>query len=170
MPPMMQSKKSLQITGMPELRRTLAKAGPLAGRALVMAGVEIMDEVIDDAKALVPVDQGTLKASGIVLPPSIQGTRAIIVGGFGGNASEYAIVVHEGRGKHKAPPPVQAIKEWCRRHGIPEGLAFPIAKRIGERGITGKKFLEKPFLARAPKMGADLAEGVRAALQSLAIK
>lgn len=40
----------------------------------------------------VPVDTGTLKASGTVLPPVRSGTRTTVTLGYGGAASEYAVI------------------------------------------------------------------------------
>lgn len=38
-------------------------------------------------------------------------------------------------------PPLEPIRDWCRRHNIPENLAFVIAKKIGELGLPANPFL-----------------------------
>ena len=83
------------ITGTAELRRKLAAAGPLAVTALAAASVEEMERVMAEAKARTPVDTGTLRASGHVAPPDVGASLVKVVAGFGGAASDYAIVQHE---------------------------------------------------------------------------
>src|SRR3990167_4810382 len=84
-----------RITGTAELRRKLAAAGPLAVTALAAASVEEMEKVMAEAKARTPVDTGTLRASGHVAPPDVGASSVKVVAGFGGAASDYAIVQHE---------------------------------------------------------------------------
>lgn len=86
---------SIKITGVSQLNRKLAQAGPLATAALAAAAIEEQERVIALAKGRTPVDKGTLRASGTVQPPEISGTRVKVVAGFGGAASDYAIVQHE---------------------------------------------------------------------------
>lgn len=38
-------------------------------------------------------------------------------------------------------PPLEPIRDWCKRHGIPENLAFIVAKKIGELGLPANPFL-----------------------------
>lgn len=52
-------------------------------------------KVLLAAVLLVPVDLGTLRASGLVEPPIISGTKVRIVVAFGGPAASYAYIVHE---------------------------------------------------------------------------
>lgn len=60
-------------------------------------------------------------------------------------AEDYLKYVDEGRRAGSKPPPVKAIKEWTRHKGIPEGLAYPIAKGIGEKGIKPTNVIQKGF-------------------------
>jgi hypothetical protein len=55
----------------------------------------------------------------------------------------YGKFVDEGRRPGKMPP-VKDIREWTRLKGIPESAAYPIAKKIGEKGTKGINFTE-PF-------------------------
>jgi len=55
----------------------------------------------------------------------------------------YGKFVDEGRKPGKMPP-IEDIKKWTRLKGIPESAAFPIAKKIGEKGYKGIHFTE-PF-------------------------
>lgn len=86
---------SVKITGLDDLHRALKKAGPLALVALTAAAVQEQEQVITDGKQRTPVDTGTLRGSGTVLPPNVSGTGVEVIAGFGGAASEYAIYVHE---------------------------------------------------------------------------
>lgn len=125
----------VQITGMGQLNRALRQAGPLALTALAQAAVQEQEQVITEAKNQTPVEFGTLKGSGTVLPPKVSGTGVTVDSGFGGAATSYAVFVHE-----------------IMRNHHPVGNA---------------KFLERPFLARVPMMGVNLAKGVERAWQAL---
>jgi hypothetical protein len=58
--------------------------------------------------------------------------------------SEYYLkYVDEGRKAGSKPPPVEAIREWTKFKGIDEGLAYPIAKKIGEEGIEPTDVIAK---------------------------
>lgn len=48
-----------------------------------------------EAKRRVPVDTGTLRASGFVNDPERHGRQVTVTLGFGGAAEEYALIVHE---------------------------------------------------------------------------
>lgn len=87
--------KSIDITGFAELKRALANAGDLADKALESAMVLEQEAVIAAAKERTPVDTGTLRASGTVLPPKVRGSRIEVEAGFGGAAADYAVAVHE---------------------------------------------------------------------------
>jgi HK97 gp10 family phage protein len=56
-----------------------------------------------------------------------------------GSTSKYAPFVEFGTRPHF--PPLDAIREWCRLKGIPESAAFPIAKKIAERGTEAQPFM-----------------------------
>ena len=60
-------------------------------------------------------------------------------------SEDYLKYVDEGRRAGAKPPPIKPIKEWTRHKGIPEGLAYPIAKSIGEKGIKPTNVIEKGF-------------------------
>lgn len=86
---------NVKLTGMDDLRRALKRAGPLATEALAGAAVTEQEKVITAAKRRTPVDTGTLRASGTVLPARVMGQTVEVIAGFGGPASEYAVFVHE---------------------------------------------------------------------------
>jgi hypothetical protein len=87
--------KGMVIQGEAQLQAALIEAGASAIPALAAAGLEEMEMVMSEAKEVTPVDLGTLRDSGHVLPPDTSPTGVEIVAGFGGAASDYAIVQHE---------------------------------------------------------------------------
>lgn len=60
-------------------------------------------------------------------------------------SSFYMKYVESGRKPNSKPPPVGAIKKWARQKGLDEGLAFPIAKSIGEKGIKPLDVTKQAF-------------------------
>ncbi len=91
---------SVHWEGQGEFLRALQQADGLAMKALVAGMLAEQGRTITVAKARTPVDTGTLRASGTVLPPKVAGTRVEVQAGFGGAASGYAIFVHEKLGPH----------------------------------------------------------------------
>jgi hypothetical protein len=89
-----------EIAGLDDLKRALQKAGDLADKALMAAMFEEQSAVITAAQEIVPVDLGTLRGSGTVLPPEQHGQRIEVTAGFGGAAAKYAVIVHEKMGLH----------------------------------------------------------------------
>ena len=57
------------------------------------------------------------------------------------NANDYAKNVNEGRRPGKQPP-LNVIEKWCNEKGINKKFAFPIAKKIGDKGIKPTNFLD----------------------------
>lgn len=53
----------------------------------------------------------------------------------------YGKFVDSGRRPGKQPP-LDVIKEWTRIKGLPEGIAYPIARKIGQEGIAARPFIQ----------------------------
>lgn len=86
---------SIRWEGLDKLQKRLKESGDDAVRDLAR-GLKVEGELImTRSKREVPVDTGTLRASGHVKEPHIRGTRAEVVLGYGGAASAYALVQHE---------------------------------------------------------------------------
>ena len=82
----------VELVGSKELSAALAAA---KGRALAEAGKALYLEaeaVMAESKRLVPVDMGTLRNSGVVLPPKTENGVVEVTLGYGGAGSEYACV------------------------------------------------------------------------------
>ena len=60
-------------------------------------------------------------------------------------AEDYLKYVDEGRKAGSKAPPIKPIQEWARVKGLPEGLAFPIAKSIGINGIKPTNVIQRAF-------------------------
>lgn len=45
---------------------------------------------------------------------------------------------HSGNG---GMPPLEIIRRWCTRHGIPPEMAFVIARKIARRGLPARPFM-----------------------------
>lgn len=96
---------------------------------------EAEDIMLKSKRDHVPVDQGTLRASGQVAEPVIRGSMVSVELGYGGAASAYALAVHEHPSEHSPP-------SWSG------GVKFTVG---------GPKYLEKPVLAAARNLGQRIA-------------
>jgi len=92
--------------------------------ALYRQGEFIMTRSKDE---FVPVDLGTLRGTGHVVPPERDGRLVRVILAYGGPAAPYALAIHEHLSSHSPP-------SW--RHGTvhfsPSG--------------TGPKYLERPLM------------------------
>lgn len=127
-----------EVNGLAEiLAKTNAPAsliGPPLRKGLTTSALLVQGE----AQRLVPVDTGNLRRT---ITHTVDGA-AIPTFALVGTNAPYALVVHEGRGAGKAPPPVQALLGWARRHGIPSNRVYLVARAIGRKGIKGRPFLK----------------------------
>ena len=114
----------IRWTGIREFRRDMAllKVGTpqQIGRALYAEANQIMTRSKAD---FVPVDTGTLRASGHVDQPKTEPGRITVTLGYGGAASAYALVQHErldyhhtvGQAKYLAQPVNEAAAGFGQR-------------------------------------------------------
>ena len=161
----------IELKGTPELARALAGVKANAHLAIGAALYQEAEAIMADSKRLVPVDQGILRNSGFVNPPETYvnettsgGSGIMVEMGYGG-AAPYGLWLHEGTGPAVGRPaffpPVAPFREWAKRVLGDESLGFVIARAVGRRGLTPRKFLETPFKARAATMLPRLARRVR---------
>ena len=161
------------LLGADQLTRTLRaladRAPARAAGALYREAERIMTR---SKQEFVPVDLGALRASGQVHQPVIGVTSISVILGYGDAAAGYAVYVHEGTGpavgRPAFMPPVDVIREWALRHGLPEEAAFPIARAIGQRGLAPLKYLERPLLEAVRGMDARLAADIRGEVERAA--
>jgi hypothetical protein len=130
---------TFEFRGERELARKLValakKAEARIGPALYRQGHRIMTRSKEE---FVPVDLGTLRASGTVGEPEGLGIDTSLRLSYGSAATPYALAVHETHSRHDPP-------SWKAHKG-------PINFVTG-----GSKYLEKPFLEAVPTLIRDLA-------------
>jgi hypothetical protein len=71
---------------------------------------------------------------------------------------DYLLYVDKGRRAGVKPPPISALKSWCKIKGLDEGLAFPIQKSIFKFGIPATNVIQKTNerILRGPYVGLDI--------------
>lgn len=126
----------LTFTGSAQLASNLRRLAELAPAAVAQGLTEHAEEVMRVSKTeYVPVDLGTLRQSGTVLPPVITGSEVSVTLGYGGPAAPYALAVHENpRAGHTGgrSPTGRRYTHWAR--------------------VGGWKYLETPFEQMASRM------------------
>lgn len=132
-----------EVHGLPELLARL-QADKLVAVPLRRFWSRLGITGVNIAKELTPVDRGRLRASEAhevstaKIPDFVRIGPNVRYGGW----------VHDGRKPGGKFPPLAPIKAWAKRHGMPESAAFPIARKIAQKGIK-----ERPFLTDAlPKI------------------
>lgn len=85
-------------------------------------------------------DGGTLRASGHVQDPVVQGKRISVTMGYGGAASDYAVAVHEHLSEHSPP-------SWRHKEDIDWTIPG-----------TGPKYLEGPIKEAVPGLKGRIAQ------------
>lgn len=89
------------LTGDAEAMEKLREALGERFEQAVGAGLYLAaNNVMTDAKRRVPVDTGTLRGSGYVTLPELVDGHPVVEAGFGGPASDYAVVQHEATELH----------------------------------------------------------------------
>jgi len=167
---------NINLVGGDKLRKAL-KAKEAALTKKVDAEMQrSMVEINAQQKALAPVDFGLLRSSlkftktapleyeivssgagseyapyqefgtgGLVsIPKGLENEAAKYKGGIGGNFKDF----------------VESMKDWCRKKGIPESAAYPIAVNIIKNGLRPQPF----FFAPAFKEFKELRKRVQALL------
>ena len=74
-------------------------------------------------------------------------------------AIDYAIYVDKGRRPGKFPP-IKSIRDWCKIKRIPVKAAFPIARKISEKGIRPTNFFTVSTSRRLKQMNKELAKSL----------
>ncbi len=83
------------IIGAKKLTQKLAQIVQQVPLALGRAMLQEAEIELNESKKRVPVDTGTLRASGHVRGPEYQGSRVFVDITYGGAADDYALEVHE---------------------------------------------------------------------------
>ena len=140
----------LSFSGAPKLLRELESIAQRAeariGPALFRQGQKILTNA---QEKYVPVDLGTLRASGDVEEPSGRGLDTSVSIVFGGPATPYALAVHETPSSHD-PPSWEGKEVKFGQGGRDKKGRFTVKR--------GAKYLERPFLKAARTLDKDLAK------------
>lgn len=87
---------SFELEGADSLARLFTKVSEVGQtNALKEAMYAEAATVLEESKRIVPVDLGDLKRSGTVEAPTVSGDQIEVAITYGGEASEYALIVHE---------------------------------------------------------------------------
>jgi len=136
------AKPGFTVTGVPQMQRNLQRAAAQIRDKVAAALYREAERVMTKSKRdHVPVDTGTLRASGHVEQPVRKGRNVSVTLAFGGPAAPYALAVHEHLSRHSPP-------SWQHGH-----VTFSPAGR-------GPKYLERPLLAAVPGLAKRLAEDI----------
>lgn len=140
-----------QVTGAEAIAAKLAGLGTAGPREVAGASYRLAEEIIADAKTLVPVRDGILRGSAHVGLPVIGAADVTVEAGFGGPAAPYAAAVHENP-----------------RAGKTGGIS-PSGRRYKRWATVGQwKYLEIPFKAKASQMTARIIAALDAAIARVA--
>jgi len=95
----------VEVEGLSELINGLVQAGRETDvrNSFAMALAEEASVVFARSQMLVPVDTGLLRSSGYVSPVQSDGKTSYVEISYGGPASAYAMIVHEGFARHAEP-------------------------------------------------------------------
>ncbi len=122
--------KNITLVGADKVRNLLARGGSI--------GVDVLVRVLRDdsliafrnSQMMTPHATGVLRASGVVKPPTVNGTSVEIVMGYGGAASAYALYQHENTNLNHPDP--------SNPHSDPKGQAKYLEKPVRDqtRGLA----------------------------------
>jgi HK97 gp10 family phage protein len=153
----------VRITGADKIKKNVSYLRKNVPELLSVANLETAYEIRDLAQAnikrLDAFDTGGLHDS-IKVTVSPQGLSVGVA-----STSRHAPYVEFGTRPHF--PPLEPIRQWCISRGLPASAAFPVARKIAERGTP-----ERPFLYPAFKVGmrhhvANIRKYYKLAMQGL---
>jgi hypothetical protein len=128
------SSHRVTVTGEGHLHRVLAAGGRAAGEEVPAAVYEAANEILAESARQVPVEFGTLRASGHVTPP-VSTANGMEVGiSYGGAAHEYALIVHEDlEAHHRAPTKAKYLEDPVNQHAarVAQDIANAVERRLG---------------------------------------
>lgn len=144
-----------------------AGAGPIVVDEITKAMNRSVLSVERSAKQVVPVDTGTLRRS---ITHEVRPSPGMVVGRVGSNVP-YARYVEEGRAAGSMPPPDALARDlqggWLRRHGIPNELAFVVARAIARRGIKPRPYLKPAIKTNRMAIEREFAQVPRRVIRRL---
>lgn len=73
------------------------------------------------------------------------------------NTAPHAVYVEGGRRPGAKMPPLDPIRAWVLRHGMPASAAWPVARKIARDGIKARPVLTDPKMQRGIQSALTLA-------------
>lgn len=143
---------TVSILGDRQLRgvidRMLKDAPVVAGNAVNEYALLVQSQAKRNLTDLPAVDSGRLRNS-IRIESFADGLARGV-----GTDLDYAKPVEMGSRPHF--PPLEPIRQWCRRHSIPESAAYAIALKIAKNGQAPKPYLFPAFEQERPYFEATI--------------
>lgn len=131
---------NVTVQGLEEVQAKLRQFGEEGEKVVAVETYRLAEEIMTASKALVPVMDGVLRASGQVEPPTVSNETVRVRLGY---SAPYALPVHENPRSGKTggfSPSGKRYRNWAR---------------VGEW-----KFLERPFKLLAPQIVDRLYQGM----------
>lgn len=148
---------SSKLVGMASLKRKLERATGETHRAVEVEVKRSLVAIERGAKKRVKVDQGELRNS---LAHQIHANRmGNMFSGRAGTNKVHGPPTEFGR-RPGSMPPVEAIRRWAKRKGIPEDAAYAIALKIARQGTAPAPFLFPSFEEERPKFIRNVARAM----------
>lgn len=126
--------------------------------AVTKAVYDAADAVFHESQLEAPVDRGTLRQTGFVRYH--KDARAEVI-----YPSEYARPIHHGTRPHM--PPVDPLKEWAKRHAMPDPdkAGWAIAMKIKKKGTPRKPFLQRAIDRVLPRIQGFFTARIKAVVK-----
>jgi len=154
---------SIQTGGDAELHKNILLLLREAPQMLALANMQTAEAVKTGAKRnlkqIDAYDTGTLYDS--VDIASDRGGLIVVVG----TAAKQGVFVEFGTRPHF--PPLDPIRAWCVRKGLGAAAAYPVARKIAERGTPERPWLYPALLAQRSWHGRRIREAVAVAMSRL---
>ncbi len=148
-------KTTMTATGHKELQKHLKTASVEKQKRIkaetYASGIDVQKAAVKNLKESGAWDLGTVAYS--ILVDRVKGGAAVEIG----PTAPHGPYVEWGTKPHF--PPLDALEGWARRHGFDS--AWPIAKKISEKGTPAKPFLLPAYLAVVNKYYNRLKEILR---------
>lgn len=120
----------VKIDGLDNLKKLFKESPKIVTKNLNTAIKQSIFTLLANARVETPVDQGFLRNAGMV-------TSFQVLVGLLQNKAPYAQYVHDGTRPHWVP--LNAIKGWADRHGVP---AFLVQRAIARKGTKARPFFK----------------------------
>ena len=157
---------SASFTGREQLAKNCAMMRRKFPEWLEEANQETANEIFAEARRLIKVNDSY--ASGELYESMEITVTARGLAIYVASTSHYAPYVEYGTRPHF--PPLDAIRRWCALKGIPIAAAFPIAKKISERGTPAQPFMRPALKAgqrnHLARLRALISRGVKGELKA----